>query len=522
MLFCEVLRRLLALAGVLLATWMMIYYVPAVVQLHPIDVAKEQASLVDREADALRMMAQEVGKDRLHGVSIYPEARMSPTAFLAHETKGVPVVAVSGTAWTSFIDGVFHTAQRRPPDASWRMHYGSGSLPDYLYFRRDDPRLQGATAPISVDHPVMYLTLGTGTTARYLCVTLLSGGDIPQQTSSLLIAPYRRYAPWFLLAALLAYILLPWPRRAGAIIAYRRGGGIIAPDWLAIFLMTAFFSLALLVISRDSNFHSVMATHGWGTLTAWSLCALLIGLPILLTSGANSVYALELLPQGFRLLQWGRQRDISYSEIADVAFITVGSPKWLRWFGILMLFVNALRAAPLVVLLHRSYLYLQLRLHDGRTLRLPYEGLSGGVWLLREMAEAGVPLSDDARETIALAQEHGFPPRPQLQPRMGLTAPVICLALVGITFFCWQRAPGHQLFATLPAVPKRPITNRDIQAHHHIVEQMGEAKERADAAFLRYEHTIGHQRDAAFTEYQRETDRFMALSKEAEALEKEW
>lgn len=522
MLFIEVLRRVLALAGVMLAAWTAIYYYPEIVQLHPIDVAREQAALAEREADTHRLMTAEVGEERLRDVTLYPEARMAPAAFLAHQMAGTPIASGAGPGWRAFIDGLFRTAERRPSDAGWRVHYGSGSLPDYLYFRRDDPRLQGVTAPLTEARRVMYLTEGSGARQRVVCATLLNAGDIPAQTSPLLSAPYRRYAPWCFLAGLLAYLLLPWPRRAGAVIAYRPGSGVIAPDWLGIGLIGGFFTLALLVVSRDSNFAGVMTSSGWVPLTAWSLCAILVGLPILLFSSANAVFALELLPGGVRVLQWGRRREIAYPGIEEADLVIVGAPRWLRRLSLLMLLVNALRAAPAVVLLHQSYLYLQLRLRDGTLLRLPYEGLRGEAWLLKELAAAGVALGADARETLALAEESGLPPRPQLQPRRRPAALIAGLALVLATGFFSARAPGGQLFATLPTVPKYQPTLQEIKAHGRILAQMDAARRESDAAFARYRTATGAAREAAFAAYQRALDRFMALSAQADALEKDW
>ena len=521
-LFIEVLRRVLALVGVLLAAWTAIYYVPNVVQLHPIDVAHEQETLVDREADSKRMMGNMVGKEMMADVTLYPEVNMDAEAFLAHITKGSPVVQVSGAEWKEFFDGVYSTTQRKPPDSSWRKHYGSSSLPDYLFFRRDDPRLQGATAPSTINNPVMYLTLNDGSSKRYIRSILLKGGDIPQESSSLVHAPYRQYAPWCLLFGILAYIIIPWPKRTGTVIAYHRASGIIAPDWMGMGLTGFFFALAMLVVSRDSHFSDVISTQGWAPLTAWSLLALLIGLPILLFSTANAIFAISLLPQGFRLLQWGSTRDITYSEINDAAFVTVGSAKWLRWFSLLMLLVNFLRAAPIVILLHRTYLYLEMHLRDGRTLRVPYEGLTGGIWLLREMREAGVQISDDIRDTVTEALNSGFPPRPEVRQRATLTAPLVWLILAGTTFFFWQSAPGNQLFAKLPDVPKRQLSRAELAAHHQIVLDMEESQQQVQEARERFEAATDTERDAAYDAYMKELDHFMELSKKADELEAAW
>lgn len=521
-LLIEVLRRVLALAGIMLAIWTAIYYVPEVVQIHPIDVAHEQETLIDREADSKRMMGNLVGTDKVADITLYPEATMDAEAFLAHITKDSPVVVVSGAEWQEFFDGVFNTTQRNPPDASWRKHYGSSSLQDYLFFRRDDPRLRGATTPSSIKHPVMYLKLDDGKTTRYIRSILLYGGDIPQESSSLVCAPYRPYAPWFFLFGILAYIIIPWPRRTGAVIAYHRAGGIIAPDWMGIGLAGFFFAMAMLVVSRDSHFSDVISTHGWAVVTAWSSLSLLIGLPVLLFSTANAIFAIELLPPGFRLTQWGSIREINYSEINDAKFQTVGSPKWLRWFSLLMLLVNFLRAAPIVILLHRTYLYLEMQLRDGRSLRVPYEGLTGGVWLLREMNGAGVQVSDDIRNTVTEALNDGFPPRPDLRPHAALTAPLVWLIIAGVTFFFWQRAPGHQLFAKLPDIPKRQLSSAELAEHHRVVEEMEVAQQQVQETMTRYESAKGAEREAAYDAYMKALDNFMALSKKADKLEEAW
>jgi len=540
MMIVEILRRLIALTCVLLAAWAAVYYIPRVVQVHPIIVTAEQAMLEGREQDMRRLMTPMVGADRLRGITLHPEAKLAPAAFLAQMTKGCPVVTISGNAATTFVDGVFATADCRPPTDAWRLHYGSSSLPDYLYFLATDPRVEtlvsqpqiwqvfSATDPrvmtqlpkLSFDHPVGYLRLGEGVAARYLRVTLEHACDGVQNASPLLVCPYRPYVPWLLLAAVLTYVLLPWPRRTGAVLQYRRGNAVIAPDWLGIVLTAFFFALAMLVVSRDSNFMTVMDVHGWAPLTAWSLLALLIGVPMLVGTVANTVFAITLLPDGFQLEQWGRVRHCRYGDITEADLRETSAPRFLKILGLLSLFLNPMRGFVPYLLLSRSYTMLHVHFTDGSAIRIPFEYLTGSSWLLREMTDAGVPVSADIRQTLTEMQEIGFPPRPSLQPRPIWTALVICLLLCAITAAAWLPAPGHQLFTALPKVPHRPITDAEIQEHHRIVVQMEQTSKEVDAAFARYRTATGQQKDTAYDAYLKAMDRFTTLSSRADALEK--
>ncbi len=202
-------------------------------------------------------------------------------------------------------------------------------------------------------------------------------------------------------AAIVAYVGIPWPRHGPRVLAYSRGSSVIGPDILGFVLTAFFFVLPILVVADHSESFDVgrllSVEYGWIWLTGvmWFMAA--ICATIVVVALWYATFAVHLLPGGmvrFNLLgraEW-RWADTVRAEPAHFAF-----PTWFRVAATLVGCLNWKLMGAILVGANAEMNGLRLVARDGRTLTLWADHMPEFPRIVQEMDAAGVPLEAGVR-----------------------------------------------------------------------------------------------------------------------------
>lgn len=381
-------RRLATLILLLAAAWTAVYIVPGLLQVQLVDIEKRRAELREQERDTNRLMAGEVGSEKIKGFRLHPEADLPADKLMASELSGRTVVHVSGSAWKDFFDNATATAKQNPPSPEWREHYSLYGDPYDLCFRTDHPLLSQLRSAVNREHSFAYVALGEGSNTRYLAVSFVRVSEETRRATPSVTSPYRHLSPWLLLAALAIYILLPWPKHGPDTITYKRLNSIILPDWLGFVMAIFFFSLVLLVCSRDDNMAVYLEGSSWTAITLWACPFVLLGLSVVAVGGWYASFSLQLLPDRLRLTTWRGADELAFADITEMRPFEIGPPRWLRVLLILSIFISAGTAAVSLAAVMRTYSGLELSRRNGRPLRIITDYLPESDRLRKALAQA--------------------------------------------------------------------------------------------------------------------------------------
>ncbi len=315
--------------------------------------------------------------------------------YIASVTAGKTTAAL-GTAWDTFARGLSLTQEGNPPDRTWRRRVGKWGG---VYVRQRDlpsPDLV-AGLPDGEEH---YVLLPDGTWVQAVAVRLDSsdftlGSGLSGPPHALAYPLRDMFFPLLALAVLL-YILLPWPRRSGDIIAYDRWR-VVLGDIAGLMLTVVFIGMPFLITSNAA----LAVTEYWGlTLVFW-----LIGLLGLWAVQVGiSVGGLQLMVLADRLVRMTAWRREEYL-FADMALVQPAmqlSPKWLitaSWIAAL----SGRRGSGTALLGAQSETRgFRITMKDGRLVHIWLTDQMGSVTmrgveaLPRALAAAGVPISTES------------------------------------------------------------------------------------------------------------------------------
>jgi hypothetical protein len=304
--------------------------------------------------------------------------------------------AASGTAWGTFATGVSLTEEGNPPDRTWQRRIGEwGSV----YVRQRDLPSPGLLTGLP-DGEERYASLPDGTWVRAVAVRLSSSdftlGAGVHGPPHALVYPLRVLFFPLLGLSVLLYVLLPWPRRSGNIIAYDRWR-VVLGDTMGLVLTVVFVTMPFLITSNSA----LAVTEYWGLTLVFWLIGLLGLWAVQVGISAGGLQMMILADRLVRVTAWLRE-EYSYTEMALVQPAIQVAPKWLitaSWFAAL----SGRRRAVAALLGAQSETHgFRITMKDGRLVHMWLTDQMGSVTmrgaqtLPAALVAAGVPMSTES------------------------------------------------------------------------------------------------------------------------------
>lgn len=231
--------------------------------------------------------------------------------------------------------------------------------------------------------PYQLVTIPNGTV---MMVDLLDSAEAFNRASPDLANPLRKLTPFWLLGALIIYILIPWPPKpSGSVFGYKRLNSVILPDCLGFFMSAFFTALPMMVISGDSSFTSVMRDVAWSRITAWSMLGILPGLSITIVAWFYSSTFIRLTEKQVEFGSPTGMQKLDYEQIASIEPYEFTSPGWLKKAALILMFGSFLTMAYIYILLCQRHAGAKVTLKDGHTKTFLIEYLPRYDELLKQL-----------------------------------------------------------------------------------------------------------------------------------------
>jgi hypothetical protein len=246
------------------------------------------------------------------------------------------------------------------------------------------------------DGSFTYVALEQGSTAVYLDVTLVRPGDFPKAPASLQY-PLRRFALGVFLAALLGYLLIPWPKPDPDVVAYARFTGTLLPDLgVGVVLVGLFFALPWFIVPHQAHVsHPLVLDGGWIILTVIMWGMSLFGLAIHAVAAWYEAWCIHIGADHLIMESiWGVER----VPFADIEKLTMGSrepPRALIIAGLLISLLNWRAAGPTLLAAGRKDPVACLVTRDGRRRTFGATALCNADRLVASLQQAGVAVDPD-------------------------------------------------------------------------------------------------------------------------------
>ena len=402
----ELLRRLVVLGGLLAGLFT--YYVtpPALLKLEPVNFAQryDREYRQRREAGATSPGVIEQGRALIAELT-------DPGSVDAYAARTLEnrLLRVDGAAWESAIQGLGRSGAvyMRTTDAPF------ASLVPELVRRR------GTTGWTNA-----FLALGSGASTRYVEIAYLDEPATTSAAPAALVHPMRRSSWRWALGALAAYLLLPWRRRSPDRVAMDRLSAVLAIDVMGTAIATVFFAIPLAIAGSTA---AAFGEDLGGTLLLWALS--LVGVGLTVWAAHNAARTIVIEPDALRVTSLAGATRFAFGEMQSVQPLAI----------------RAMARAGV-----------DLVMHDGRTLRLPWRGFLRFGLVLDALAGHGHPLPASEREAHVAPglAEPGAARRTAEAPtsgrwwRPGPIAAIACVAALAAAAF-WYLAP------TRPGTPAR-------------------------------------------------------------------
>lgn len=219
-----------------------------------------------------------------------------------------------------------------------------------------------------------------------MMVDMLESSEALHRAAPSLVNPMRKLTPFWLIGAVLVYILLPWPPKpSGNVFGYNRLKSMILPDWLGFGLSAFLIALPLLVISGDSHFSSIMHTIPWSRITAWCMLGILPGLSISIVAWFYSCTSFRLADKQVEIANPLGTQKYDYEQIASIEQYDFVSPGWLKKASLILMYVSLFTLSYIYIMLSRKHAGAKLTLKNGRTETLLIEYLPRYDEFLRQL-----------------------------------------------------------------------------------------------------------------------------------------
>ncbi|HWP97375.1 MAG TPA: hypothetical protein VN426_11065 [Syntrophomonadaceae bacterium] len=381
----ELWRRLLPLLFIILAVFLLFYTdLSPILSLRDPDFARQQKSLKQwtDEEEAL--------------------AALPLDQYIARITQG-SLIKVQGPEWENFFYQCFNSFNSGHPTKEWE-HRLSPMDQEYayhihLFFHPSEAPL--TTIPPSLKPgATYYLQLGENP-ARFIEVYYkqpelgplgAAAPDIPGAFAY----PLRRIGWFFLAAAALLYIALPWPRHQDHLVEYKRPRMILA-DILGFVLFSMFFVVPQAVVGSTQ---AALTEYILFTLVFWLMAApglLLVNWAIRLAK-----YRIFIGADQIRIFTLSGWQDFIFTQIDYVQPAHIRPPRWL-------IILSLLGGAPSPGTAGQGML---LSVSDSPGLYIHSQnGDSAYIWFSDQMGNVAMRNIDELRQVLLSAQ---IPLRPEV------------------------------------------------------------------------------------------------------------
>lgn len=162
-----------------------------------------------------------------------------------------------------------------------------------------------------------------------------------------------------LLAGLVIYILMPWPKPPAGAHVYARGPAVVGPDIMGFMLTGIFLALPFIIGIA-------------GTMLLFLPVALISGLILYIAAWYGSFY-LVIRDDGLVVHTLGRCRELAFSDIRGAVPYKRGLPDWVRKLVPFLVLSGAYGAAG-SIMLARDETGMELQLANGKRQRIPRQG----------------------------------------------------------------------------------------------------------------------------------------------------
>ncbi|HPD17819.1 MAG TPA: hypothetical protein PLE19_23015 [Planctomycetota bacterium] len=491
----ELLRRTILVAGLVCALWFAASPAPALVRVRAVDFAAEQARK-PKFAEASRLPLAE---------------------FIVEETRD-RLVAVEGAEWEELLRVARRLAAGRELDAAWLRRANLGGRATSFFFRPDEAPVRDLAGKLSDDHPFTYVAVGV---SGYLGVTfsrLFTTMGAPRW----LAYPLRRYAVWVFAAALLLYVLLPWPRVRANTAYYSRVRASVLPDLIGVMLTGVFFVMPLIIVPQISPRGDLLdAEGGWIILTLvfWALCV--FGLAIFAVAARYTACQVRVLEDRLEYVTLTGVQAFPYGEIAAVELAAYEPPRALVRAGFIVSLINWRAAGPTLLVASRTDSVLRVKARDGRSFQLVLTALRGVKHVIAGLQNGGVALSDEVAR-LGRGEKSVEPEAIARRTWVATTLAVIAIAIGATAAGLWAESPQMPRVEA-PDAGGPPVTIEQVAEQGRLIEAMSVERDAMKRALDRYKAASeddAAQRKEALREFEAAKKRFENLHSQFEAVGK--
>ncbi len=201
-----------------------------------------------------------------------------------------------------------------------------------------------------------------------MMVDLLDSSEAFNRAPASMVYPTRVISLFWLLGAILLYIMLPWPPKpTDNVYGYKRMNSIILPDWLGFGLAAFFTALPMMVISCDSNFTGTMQEVPWSRITAWSMLGILPGLSIIVVAWVYSCTYIKLTEKQVEFASPTGMQKLDYEQITSIEPHEFTSPVWLKRASLVLMYGSIFTMSAIYIMLCQKHPGATITLKNGLT-----------------------------------------------------------------------------------------------------------------------------------------------------------
>jgi hypothetical protein len=340
-----------------------------------------------------------VGATRLAESVLRGERPMLPiVAFVERHLQG-RVKDVAGAEWEE-VERCLTTANAGVGSVASGCYYQPDAAPfsELLAWMADAQATRDPAVAATSGGKFIYLRWSSDTLPLVAGLTMLDPTDYGWDSVPLALRkPFSGYARYFVLSALLVYVVLPHPRKLAPDALVFSRASVVPADVVGAGLTILFFALPILIVADRGKLSSLLdfgfGGFGPATLVFW----LLSGLSsfILLIAAGQAVRQVVLSTEGLRDVTWRRDVTVRFEEIKSIQPTVREFPSGLRrilWIVGLLL-RSPLLISQLLLFGNAKTFGLMLNLRDGTQLRIVAPpGLNR---VLEHCQTAGIPIVDE-------------------------------------------------------------------------------------------------------------------------------
>jgi len=404
-------------------------------------------------SELLSVRAVDWDAERRHEIAalLSEEARRDLNAYIREQTEG-HVITLPVDPWQTFVEQVRETLAGRPPTATWKA---ATEWNEYyhkvraIYLDPDDPHSAKLSQFPEFTHGYAYLrSEDEKSTAPSLYLQRLDFSLTHSAAPQYLIYPLRHAGWWVILAGLLIYALIPWPRPASDQFCPVTPGMAFLIDVVGVILYGTFLGIWSNLILEPS-----IPGHGeWSQIVVFTLVfggMAQSGTAILIVALWYITFRLQWDDEGLRRRTLIGDRFQGWNDVRGLSLQprVYRFAKRVRAVALFLSVFNRRVAGPALLMQTESAcLHLSTREGDGWNIDLGNLNTQGLAGLLQAFRQRGIPVSPEVSELCRAAE------REKPQPRTLLIFFSIALLGAFVAFFIYRTKPPASHSELLPSI----------------------------------------------------------------------